>query len=54
MLAWRGAGRYKPRKEAEMAALDAVKGMNPDDLPRGVPIGTVELWNCTGSDGDCH
>jgi len=43
--------RYHVKEEAEMMANHGIGDVNVDDLPRGVLIGTVELWNCTGSGG---
>lgn len=46
--------RYPPDDEAEMMARYGVKDVACDDLPRGVLVGTVELWDCTGTEGDYH
>ena len=35
-----------------MMAEYRIKDVACDDLPRGVLIGTVELWDCTGGDGE--
>jgi len=43
--------RYDVEEEAEMMAECGIGDVNIDDLARGVVLGTVELWNCTGSDG---
>jgi len=43
--------RYHVEEEAEMLAKVGIGDVNADDLARGVLLGTVELWNCTGSDG---
>jgi hypothetical protein len=43
--------RYRLEEEAEMLKTYGMGDVNADDLPRGVLIGTVELWNCTGSGG---
>lgn len=45
-------GRYSPEEEAKMLAMYGISDVACDDLPRGVLIGTVELWDCTGGDGD--
>ena len=47
-------GRYSPEEEARMMEMYGISDVTCDDLPRGVLIGTVELWDCTGSDGDYH
>ena len=43
--------RYRAEEEAEIMAGYGIEGVAADDLPRGVLIGTVELWHCTGSVG---
>jgi hypothetical protein len=45
-------GRYTSEEEATMMEMYGIDDVACDDLPRGVPIGTVELWNCTGSAGN--
>jgi hypothetical protein len=37
---------------AQMLAMYGMSDVNIDDLPRGVLIGTVELWDCTGIGGN--
>ena len=49
-----GLGRYSPEEEAETMAEYGIKDVDCDNLPRGVLIGTVEVWDCTGGDGDFH
>jgi len=44
--------RYHVEEEAEILKMYGIWDMNADDLPRGVLIGTVELWDCTGSGGN--
>jgi hypothetical protein len=45
-------GRYTPENEADMMAFYGIEDVDCDDLPRGVVIGTVELFDCTeGDDG---
>jgi hypothetical protein len=44
-------GRYHVEEEAKMLEMYDIGDMKADDLPRGVLIGTVELWNCAGSGG---
>ena len=41
--------RYRDDEEAEMLEMYGLEDVDCDDLPRGVLIGTVELWDCTGS-----
>ena len=45
-------GRFTPETEAEMMAGYKIKNVDCDDLPRGVLIGTVELFDCTGDEGE--
>jgi ASCH domain len=45
-------GRYRAEEEAEMLKMYGMGDVNADDLPRGVLVGTVELWDCTGSGGN--
>lgn len=45
-------GRYKPEDEAEMMECYGMKDIACDDLPRGVIIGTAELYDC--DEGDWH
>ncbi len=47
-------GRYSLQEEAEMLKMYGMSDVNCDDLPRGVLIGTVEIWACTGNSGDFH
>ena len=47
-------GRYTPEEEAEMMAGYGIEDVACDDLPRGVLIGTVDLWDCTWTEGDFH
>ena len=49
-----GLGRYSRGDEAEMMAEYGIDDVDCDNLPRGVLIGTVELFDCTGDDGDFH
>ena len=43
-------GRFLAGEEAELLELYGMTDV--DDLPRGVLIGTAELWDCTGSGGN--
>ena len=45
-------GRYPQEEEAEMMTQYGITDVSRDDLPRGVLIGTVELYDCTGQDRD--
>jgi hypothetical protein len=45
-------GRYSAQDEADMMADYGIKDVTCDDLPRGVLIGSVELFDCDG--GDWH
>lgn len=45
-------GRYSADDEAEMMEEYGIDDVSCDDLPRGVVIGTVELYGCDG--GDWH
>ena len=47
-------GRYSPQEEAEMLKMYGMTDVDCDDLSRGVLIGTVEIWDCTGNDRDFH
>jgi hypothetical protein len=40
---------YRIEEEAEILKMYGIEDVTCDVLPRGVLIGTVELWNCTGS-----
>ena len=46
--------RYTIEQEAQMLAMYGMADVNVDDLPRGFLLGTVELWDCTGSGGNYH
>ena len=37
-----------------MLKMYGMSDVNCDDLPRGVLIGIVEIWDCTDNDGDFH
>ena len=45
-------GRYSRADEAEMMAQYGIDDVACDDLPRGLIVGTVELYDCDG--GDWH
>ena len=47
-------GRFSGGQEAELLERHGIDDVICDDLPRGVLVGTVELWDCTGTDGDYH
>ena len=42
--------RFRAEEEAEMLQMYGIEDVDIDALPRGVLIGTVEIWDCTGSD----
>src|SRR5262245_34261335 len=52
VLIYAGLKRYSAEAEAEMMEEYRIKDVSCDDLPRGVLIGTVELYDCDG--GDWH
>ena len=41
-------GRFSAADEAEMMGHYGIKDVSCDDLPRGVLVGTVELYDCAG------
>jgi hypothetical protein len=43
-------GRYSSVEEAEMLEEYGIDDVDIEDLPRGVIIGTVELYDCDGGD----
>lgn len=43
-------GRYSNADEADMLADYGMEDVNADDLPRGVVVGTVELFDCDGDE----
>ncbi len=43
--------RFNHGEEVEMLVSYGIGDVNSDDLPRGVLIGTTELWDCTGGGG---
>ena len=45
-------GRFIFAEEAHMLEMYGMTDVNVDDLPRGVLVGTVELWDCTGGGGN--
>jgi hypothetical protein len=45
-------GRYSAAEEAQMMAEYGIGDVDCDDLPHGVLVGTVELYDCDG--GDWH
>jgi hypothetical protein len=44
-------GRYSAREAARMMKGYGIDDVDIDDLPRGVVIGTVELYDCDGAIG---
>ena len=47
-------GRYSAEEEDEMMNQYGLDDIPSDDLARGVIVGTVELFDCTGQEGDYH
>jgi hypothetical protein len=45
-------GRYRDDEEGEMLKMYGIEDVPCGDLPRGVLVGTVELWDCTGCGGN--
>ena len=43
-------GRYPTSEEAEMMVEYGIDDVACDDLPRGVIVGTVELYDCDGGE----
>jgi len=43
-------GRYSPQEEADMLKTYRIRDVACDDLPRGVIVGSVELFDCDGGD----
>ncbi len=52
VLIYASTGRMPSDVEMEYLAEYRIRDVKPDDLPRGVLIGTVELFDC--DDGDWH
>lgn len=52
ILIYASLGRYAEEDEAEMMADYGIDDVACDDLPRGVIIGSVELYDC--DEGDWH
>lgn len=52
ILIYASLGRYSTQDEAEMMNDYGIKDVTCDDLPRGVLVGSVELYKCDG--GDWH
>lgn len=52
ILIYASLGRYSANDEAQMIKEYRIKDVSCDDLPRGVLIGSVELFDCDG--GDWH
>jgi hypothetical protein len=48
VLIYAGLGRYAAAEEAEMMEGYGIKDVSYDDLPRGVLVGTVDLYGCDG------
>lgn len=52
VLIYAGLGRYSAAEEAEMMEEYGINDVACDDLPRGVLVGTVDLYDCNG--GEWH
>lgn len=52
VLIYASLGRYSAREEAEMMDEYGITDITCDELPRGVLVGNVELFECDG--GDWH
>lgn len=52
ILIYASLGRYSAKAETEMMADYGIRDVTCDELPRGVLIGSVELFDCDG--GDWH
>lgn len=48
ILIYAGRKRYTPQEEAEMLKEYGIADVSSDELPRGVLVGTVELFDCDG------
>ena len=48
ILIYAARGRYSRAAEAEMMDGYGINDISCDDLPRGVLVGTVELYDCNG------
>ena len=47
-------GRYGDEHEADMLSQYEIRNLTAGELPRGVLVGTVELYDCTEGDGEYH
>ena len=52
ILIYASLGRYSSKDESAMMAEYGIKDVGCDELPRGVLVGSVELFDCEG--GDWH
>jgi hypothetical protein len=50
VLIYAGLGRYSAADEAEMMAEYGIRDVACHDLPRGVLVGTVDLYDCDGGE----
>jgi hypothetical protein len=50
VLIYAGLGRYSAADEAEMMAEYGICDVSCHDLPRGVLVGTVDLYGCDGKE----
>jgi hypothetical protein len=47
-------GRYSAEDEVQMMAQYGIEDISCDELLRGELLGTVDLHDCTGTEGDYH
>jgi hypothetical protein len=52
ILIYASQKRYAPEDEAKMMSAYGITDITCDDLPRGVVVGSVELFDCDG--GEWH
>ena len=52
IMIYASLGRDPAEEEAAMMAAYGISDCRCDQLPRGVLVGTVELYDCTGQDED--
>jgi hypothetical protein len=50
VLIYAGLGRYSAADEADMMEEYGIRDVTCDDLPRGVLVGTVDLYDCDGGE----
>jgi len=50
ILIYASRARYPDEEEAELCEDFGIRDVSPDDLPRGVIVGSVELYDCQGDE----